>query len=103
MSVWIDPAFQIGLGVGCLVSYVTLIMLHMCVGHRGVIYQFLSIILELRILVSLPVSNLPYVVQVKNYSLMGRLHLTKSETRFNTDKTIIYFFVVSPVETIVII
>jgi hypothetical protein len=35
--------------------------------------------------------------------LMGRLHLTKSETRFNTDKTITYFFFVRPVETIVII
>jgi hypothetical protein len=34
---------------------------------------------------------------------MGRLHLTKSETRFNTDKNITYFFVVRPVETIVII
>jgi hypothetical protein len=28
---------------------------------------------------------------------MGRLHLTKSETRFNTDKTITCFFVVRPV------
>jgi hypothetical protein len=35
--------------------------------------------------------------------IMGRLHLTKSETRFNTDKTITYFFVVRPVKTIVII
>jgi hypothetical protein len=35
---------------------------------------------------------------------MGRLHLTKSETRFNTDKTITFFyFFVRPVETIVII
>jgi hypothetical protein len=34
---------------------------------------------------------------------MGRLHLTKSETRFNTDRTITYCFVVRPVETIVII
>jgi hypothetical protein len=35
--------------------------------------------------------------------LVGRLHLTKSETRFNTDITITYFFVVRPVETIVIL
>jgi hypothetical protein len=33
---------------------------------------------------------------------MGRLHLTKSETGYNTDNTITYFFVVIPVETIVI-
>ena len=33
--------------------------------------NLLSIILILRILVSLPVSNLPYVVQVKNYSIIG--------------------------------
>jgi hypothetical protein len=33
---------------------------------------------------------------------MGRLHLTKSETRFNTDKTVTYFFVVRLVLTIVI-
>jgi hypothetical protein len=33
--------------------------------------QLLSIILKLRILVLLPVSNLPYVVEVNNYSLIG--------------------------------
>jgi protein-arginine kinase len=33
---------------------------------------------------------------------MGRLHLTKSETRLNTDKTAICFFSVRPVLTIVI-
>jgi hypothetical protein len=36
---------------------------------RGVIHQLLSIISKLRILVLLPVSALPYVVIVKNYSL----------------------------------
>jgi hypothetical protein len=35
---------------------------------RGAIHQLLSIILKLRILVSLPVSTLPYVVKFKNYS-----------------------------------
>jgi hypothetical protein len=35
---------------------------------RGAIRQFLNIILQLRILVLLPVSTLPYVVKVKNYS-----------------------------------
>jgi hypothetical protein len=39
--------------------------------NRGAIHQLLSIILKLRILVLLPVSNLPYVVKVKNYSLIG--------------------------------
>jgi hypothetical protein len=34
----------------------------------GAIHQLLSIILKLRILVLLPVSTLPYVVIVKNYS-----------------------------------
>jgi hypothetical protein len=38
---------------------------------RGAIHQLLSIILQLRILVLLPVSNPPYVVKVKNYSLIG--------------------------------
>jgi hypothetical protein len=37
----------------------------------GAIHQLSSIILKLRILVFLPVSNLPYVVKVKNYSLIG--------------------------------
>jgi hypothetical protein len=37
----------------------------------GAIHQLLNIILELRILVLLPVSKLPYVVIVKNYSLIG--------------------------------
>jgi hypothetical protein len=37
----------------------------------GAIHQLLSIILKLRILVLLPVSNMPYVVKVKNYSLIG--------------------------------
>jgi hypothetical protein len=35
---------------------------------RGAIHQFLRIIPNLRILVLLPVSTLPYVVEVKNYS-----------------------------------
>jgi hypothetical protein len=35
---------------------------------RGAIHQLLNIILKLRILVLLPVSTLPYVVIVKNYS-----------------------------------
>jgi hypothetical protein len=35
---------------------------------RGAIRQWLSIILNLRILVLLPVSTLPYVVKVKNSS-----------------------------------
>jgi hypothetical protein len=35
---------------------------------RGAIHQLLSIILKLRILVLLPVSTMPYVVKVKNYS-----------------------------------
>jgi hypothetical protein len=39
--------------------------------NRDVIHQLLSIILKLRILVLSPVSNLPYVVKVKNYSLIG--------------------------------
>jgi hypothetical protein len=34
----------------------------------GAIYQLLGIILKLRIIVLLPVSTLPYVVKVKNYS-----------------------------------
>jgi hypothetical protein len=34
----------------------------------GAIHQLLSIILKLRILVLLPVSTMPYVVIVKNYS-----------------------------------
>jgi hypothetical protein len=34
----------------------------------GAIHQLLNIILKLRILVSLPVSTLPYVVKVKNCS-----------------------------------
>jgi hypothetical protein len=38
---------------------------------RGAIHQLLSIILKLRILVLLPVSNLHYVLKVKNYSLIG--------------------------------
>jgi hypothetical protein len=38
---------------------------------RGAIHQLLSIILKLRILVSLPGSNLPYVVKVKNHPLIG--------------------------------
>jgi hypothetical protein len=37
----------------------------------GAIHQLLNIILKLRILVLLPVSKLPYVVIVKNYSLIG--------------------------------
>jgi hypothetical protein len=39
--------------------------------NRGAFHQLLSIILKLRILVLLPVSNLPFVVKVKNYSLIG--------------------------------
>jgi hypothetical protein len=39
--------------------------------HWGAIHQLLSIILKLRILVLSPLSNLPYVVTVKNYSLIG--------------------------------
>jgi hypothetical protein len=35
---------------------------------RGAIHQLLSIILQLRILFLLPVSTLPFVVIVKNYS-----------------------------------
>jgi hypothetical protein len=35
---------------------------------RGVIHQSLNIILQLKILVLLLVSTLPYVVKVKNYS-----------------------------------
>jgi hypothetical protein len=38
---------------------------------RGAIHQFLRIILKLRILVLLPVSTLPYVVELRNYSLIG--------------------------------
>jgi hypothetical protein len=38
---------------------------------RGAINQLVSIILKLRILVLLPVSTLPYVLKVKNYSLIG--------------------------------
>jgi hypothetical protein len=38
---------------------------------RGAIHQLLSIILILRILVLLPVSTMPYVVNLKNYSLIG--------------------------------
>jgi hypothetical protein len=38
---------------------------------RGAIHQLLSSILKLRILVLSPVSNLPYVVKVKNYPLIG--------------------------------
>jgi hypothetical protein len=38
---------------------------------RGAFHQLLSIILKLRILVLLPVSNLPYVGKVKNHSLFG--------------------------------
>jgi hypothetical protein len=38
------------------------------VAARGAIHQLLSIILKLRILVLLPVSTMPYVVMVKNYS-----------------------------------
>jgi hypothetical protein len=37
---------------------------------RGGIHKLLSIILKLRILVLLPVLSLPYVVKVKNYSLI---------------------------------
>jgi ABC-type multidrug transport system fused ATPase/permease subunit len=40
-------------------------------GFRGAIHQLLNIILKLRILVLLHVSTLPYVVKVKNYSLIG--------------------------------
>jgi long-subunit acyl-CoA synthetase (AMP-forming) len=36
--------------------------------NRGAIHQLLSIILKLRILVLLPVSTVPYVVRLKNYS-----------------------------------
>jgi 3-hydroxyacyl-CoA dehydrogenase len=36
--------------------------------NRGAIHQLLSIIHKLRILVLLPVSTMPYVVIVKNYS-----------------------------------
>jgi hypothetical protein len=38
------------------------------IGSRGAIHQLLNIILKLRILVLLPLSTLPYVVKVKNYS-----------------------------------
>jgi hypothetical protein len=38
---------------------------------RGAIHQFLRIILNIRILVLLPVSTLPYVDRVKNSSLIG--------------------------------
>jgi hypothetical protein len=38
------------------------------VAVRGAIHQFFNIILKLRILVLLPVSTMPYVVKVKNYS-----------------------------------
>jgi hypothetical protein len=34
----------------------------------GAIHQLSSIILKLRILVLIPVSTMPYVVKVKNYS-----------------------------------
>jgi hypothetical protein len=34
----------------------------------GAIHQLFSVILKLRILVLLPVSTMPYVVKVKNYS-----------------------------------
>jgi hypothetical protein len=37
-------------------------------GDRGAFHQLLSIILKLRILVLLPVSTMPYVVIVNNYS-----------------------------------
>jgi hypothetical protein len=37
----------------------------------GAIHQCLRIILKLRILVLLPVSTMPYVVKVKNYSYIG--------------------------------
>jgi hypothetical protein len=40
----------------------------MALAARGAIHQLLSIILKLRILVLLPVSTMPYVVIVKNYS-----------------------------------
>jgi hypothetical protein len=36
--------------------------------NRGAIHQLLGIILKLQILVLLPVSTMPYVVIVKNYS-----------------------------------
>jgi hypothetical protein len=38
---------------------------------RGAIHQLLNIILQLRILVLLPVSTLPYVVRVKISSYIG--------------------------------
>jgi hypothetical protein len=38
------------------------------IGIWGAIHQLLNIILQLRILVLLPVSTMPYVVKVKNYS-----------------------------------
>jgi hypothetical protein len=38
---------------------------------RGAIHQLLSIIHKLRILDLKPVSNLPYVVKAKTYSLIG--------------------------------
>jgi hypothetical protein len=41
------------------------------IGAWGVIHQLLSIILKIRILLLLPVSKLPYVVKVKNYSPIG--------------------------------
>jgi hypothetical protein len=41
------------------------------VGPWGAIHQLFSIILKVRILVLLPVSTLPYVLKVKNYSLIG--------------------------------
>jgi hypothetical protein len=50
-------------------------------GSWGAIHQLLSIILQLRILVLLPVSNLPYVAKVKNYSLMGRLLISRADYR----------------------
>jgi hypothetical protein len=45
----------------------------------GAIHQLLSIILQLRILVLLPVSTMPYVVIVKNY-----LKLVNSKLRIDS-------------------
>jgi hypothetical protein len=41
---------------------------HLFAVGRGAIHQLLNIILKLKILVLLPVSTMPYVVKVKNYS-----------------------------------
>jgi hypothetical protein len=41
---------------------------HLPTAPSGAIHQLLNIILKLRILVLLPVSTLPYVVKVTNYS-----------------------------------